>query len=167
MSAPTVLRAVRRVAVVALVQLALVLLVLWPRVSAHVVGEEYRLRVAAYDPIDPFRGAYVDLDYPDLGTPRAGQQSGRDIPGHGSVYVPLVEDGDVWRGAGWSTARPGAGPYLSCAADGWRIRCGIESWFADQDEARIVGERLGRAGGVATVRVDGRGHAVLVGLDPG
>jgi uncharacterized membrane-anchored protein len=153
-------RVVRRLAVIVLAQLALVGLAVAPRLSAHLVGEEYRLRVAAYDPIDPFRGAYVELDYPDL----HGRHQEQDTT-PGDVYLPLVRDGRVWRGSGPVTTRPADGPYLACTSDGWRIHCGIESWFADQDEAVRVGERLGRDGGVATVRVDGRGHAALVGLD--
>jgi uncharacterized membrane-anchored protein len=155
-------RVVRRLVVVVLVQLALLGVAVAPRLSAHLVGEEYRLRVAAYDPIDPFRGAYVDLDYPDL-----HDRSQEEGTTRGDVYVPLVRAGEVWRGTGPVTTRPADGPYLACTSDGWRIRCGIESWFADQAEARVVGERLGRDGGVATVEVDGRGHAVLVGLDAG
>jgi uncharacterized membrane-anchored protein len=152
-------RLVRRVVTIALAQLVLLGLAVAPRLSAYAVGEEYRLRVAAYDPIDPFRGAYVQLDYPDLHT-RSQERSTHP----GDVYVRLVRDGSVWRGTGWSATRPDAAPYLACHSDGWQVRCGIESWFADQDEARTVGERLGRDGGVATVRVDGRGHVVLVGL---
>ncbi len=55
-----------KVGAVALVQLALVGVAVAPRLSARLTGDEYRLRVAPVDPIDPFRGAYVDLDYPDL-----------------------------------------------------------------------------------------------------
>ena len=57
-----------KVGAVALVQLALVGVAVAPRLSARLTGDEYRLRVAPVDPIDPFRGAYVDLDYPDLQT---------------------------------------------------------------------------------------------------
>ena len=38
----------------------------WPPLSARLTGEEVALRVEPIDPIDPFRGAYVDLGYPDL-----------------------------------------------------------------------------------------------------
>ena len=163
-------RAVRRVALVvlvALVQLALVALVVAPRLAARLGGEEYRLRVAAYDPVDPFRGAYVALAYPDL-RPRGDARGGRrELPDHGDVYVPLLRDGTVWRGGAWSRTRPRDAPYLTCTSDGWRLPCGIESWFTGQDRARVVGARLARAGGTATVRVDGRGHAALVALDAG
>ena len=159
---------IRLVATVALVQLALVALAVAPRLSAQLTGDEYRLRVAAYDPVDPFRGAYVALDYPDLRLPSGDDATGRSgLPAHGDVYVPLLRDGTVWRGGDWSRTRPQDAPYLTCTSDGWRARCGIESWFAGQDDARVAGERLGRSGGTATIKVDGRGHAVLVGLDAG
>ena len=53
-------------AVVATSQLALVGLAVAPQLSARIVGDTYLVRVAPVDPIDPFRGAYVALDYPDL-----------------------------------------------------------------------------------------------------
>jgi uncharacterized membrane-anchored protein len=161
-------RTVRRVATVALVQLALVALAVAPRLSAQLTGDAYRLRVAASDPVDPFRGAYVALGYPDLRLPRADDATGRGgLPDSGHVYVPLLRDGRVWRGGAWSRTRPQDAPYLTCSSDGWRLRCGIESWFTGQDDARVVGQRLSRAGGTATIKVDGGGHAVLVGLDAG
>jgi uncharacterized membrane-anchored protein len=163
-------RTVRRVATVtgvALVQLALVALVVAPRLSARLGGSEYLLRVAAHDPVDPLRGAYVALDYPDLRLPGGDAGTGRRRPDPGDVYVPLLRDGTVWRGGAWSRTRPRDAPYLACTSDGWRLSCGIDSWFTGQDEARVVGARLARAGGTATVRVDGRGHAVLVALDAG
>ena len=69
-----------KVGAVALVQLALVGVAVAPRLSARLTGDEYRLRVQPVDPIDPFRGAYVDLDYPDLG--RGARREGRRRPRH-------------------------------------------------------------------------------------
>ena len=57
---------IKRIALVAVLQLALVPLAVLPQLSARVTGETYRMRVAPVDPIDPFRGAYIDLSYPDL-----------------------------------------------------------------------------------------------------
>ena len=79
-----------KVGAVALVQLALVGVAVAPRLSARLTGDEYRLRVAPVDPIDPFRGAYVDLDYPDLNLD--DEVAGDD----GTVYITLEEDGEVW-----------------------------------------------------------------------
>ena len=75
-----------------------------------------------------------------------------------------MRDGGVWRGEAGRPPGPTTAPYLACDSDGWQIRCGIESWFPDQDDAQ-VGERLGRDGAVATLRVDDHGNAALVGLD--
>ena len=74
-----------KVTVVALVQLALVGVAVAPRLSARLTGDEYLLRVAPVDPIDPFRGAYVDLDYPDLHLDERSDAVG----GEGTLYVTL------------------------------------------------------------------------------
>jgi uncharacterized membrane-anchored protein len=149
---------IKQVALVAVAQLALVGVAVAPQLSARLTGEEYRLRVAPVDPIDPFRGAYVDLDYPDVdGTRREGG---------GPVYVALVEEDGVWVQGGVSRTRPDDGPYLACDDRSWRLRCGIESWFAPQDEAQRLQEEVSGPGMVAVVKVDGRGHAALVGLEP-
>ena len=128
-----------------------------PRLSARLTGDEYLLRVAPVDPIDPFRGAYVRLHYPDL--------LGDERPRSGDVFVRLVRDGQVWRGAGIEREPPGSGPYLACRYDG-SLRCGIESLFLPQDEARSLERDLASGGAVARIRVDGRGHAAVTGVEP-
>jgi uncharacterized membrane-anchored protein len=149
------------VALVAVLQLVVVGVAVAPRLSAYARGDEYRLRVAPVDPIDPFRGAYVDLSYPDL-QPSAGGRP--DLETDGRTFVPLVRDGEVWVAAGHEPERPVDGPYLMCDSNGSRVACGIESWFTDQDEARRLEAAL-VDGAIATVRVDDRGHAVIVALD--
>lgn len=152
--------------VIAVSQLALVGLAVAPQLSARLTGETYLVRVAPLDPIDPFRGAYVALDYPDL--TRSGN-TGSSEPGLGSfedgesgdVYISLVEEGGVWVADEWSRERPDDGPYLACDDRSWQIRCGIESRFLPQDEATRVEELL-RDGAVAEVRIDARGNAAVV-----
>jgi hypothetical protein len=61
-------------------------------------------------------------------------------------------------------ARPSDGPYLRCEAD-YVLRCGIESLFASQEDARRLEQELAD-GAVATVRIDDRGNAALMGIDP-
>lgn len=146
-----------RIALVAVAQLALVATAVAPRLSAYATGEEYRLQVAGLDPHDPFRGAYVDLDYPGL-----------DLEGSrrldGEVYLPLAEQADgTWASTGVETERPDEGPYLACEAD-WRLSCGIESWFADDQEALRIQDALAGGTGIATLRIDSRGHAVLLDI---
>jgi uncharacterized membrane-anchored protein len=152
--------------VVAASQLVLVGLGVAPQLSAHLAGDSYLVRVAPVDPIDPFRGAYVALDYPDL---RHDDSQSFVEPGlgalddgeSGDLYVTLVEQDGVWTASGWSRERPADGPYLACDDRSWQIRCGIESWFLPQDQARET-EDLLRDGAVAELRIDGRGNAAVV-----
>jgi uncharacterized membrane-anchored protein len=152
--------------IIAVSQLALVGLAVAPQLSARLTGETYLLRVAPVDPIDPFRGAYVALDYPDLHHDDP-QSSGLTGPGaledgeSGDLYVTLVEQDGAWSADEWSRERPDEGPYLACDDRSWQVRCGIESWFLPQDEAQRV-EDLLRDGAVAEVRIDGRGNAAVV-----
>ncbi|GAA1927473.1 GDYXXLXY domain-containing protein [Nocardioides hwasunensis] len=145
-------------AVIAVGQLAAVGLAVAPQLSARTTGETYLMRVAPVDPIDPFRGAYVALDYPGL---HLDDETVPDDAGHGDLYVTLVQDGDLWRAGTRSRARPDSGPYLACDDRAWQVRCGIESWFLPQDEAARAEQQL-QDGAVAEVRVDGRGHAAVV-----
>ena len=69
-----------RVGAVCLVQLALVGAAVAGPLSARLTGQEFLLEVGPVDPIDPFRGAYVDLDYPSLAGD-AGRFSGDLAPG--------------------------------------------------------------------------------------
>ena len=150
-------------------QLLLVGLAVLPQLSARTAGDEIRLRVQPVDPIDPFRGAYVTLDYPDLR--RNDSSSGDGGAGSmedgekGAVYVSLARSGDVWEATGWSRSRPSKGRYLSCNDRGWQIRCGIESYFLPQDEASRVQDEVRDGKLVAVVKVDGRGNAAIVALE--
>jgi uncharacterized membrane-anchored protein len=155
-------------AAIAVGQLALVGVAVAPQLSARVTGDTYLMTVAPLDPIDPFRGAYVSLDYPDLrhdasqsfGTPGLGAlEDGEE----GDVYITLVQRGDVWAADEWSRDRPEDGPYLACDDRSWQIRCGIESFFLPEDEAAET-EALLSEGAVAEVRIDGRGNAAVVGV---
>jgi uncharacterized membrane-anchored protein len=152
-----------KVVIVALVQLALVGVAVAPRLSARLTGDEYRLRVAPVDPIDPFRGAYVDLDYPDLRLRDERTTAGDE----GTLYVTLVRDGDVWTGGEYTRERPSGTPYLTCDDRDWRIHCGIESLFLPQDEAAAMEENVAGGSMVAVVKVDGRGNAALVRVEAG
>jgi uncharacterized membrane-anchored protein len=152
-----------RLGAACLVQLALLGGVLWPQLSARVAGDEYRLAVEPVDPIDPFRGAYVVLGYPDL---PLQQTDDSNVRPSGTVYVPLEQQDDtgLWEGGEPVKTRPSDGPYLRCEVD-WVLRCGIESLFASQDDARRLEQELAD-GAVATVRVDDRGNAALMGIEP-
>jgi uncharacterized membrane-anchored protein len=143
--------------IVAVSQLVLTGLAVAPQLSARVTGETYLMKVAPLDPIDPFRGAYVTLDYPDL----RHDDSRTSDDETGDLYVTLVQQGDVWVGDEWTRERPEKGPYLACDDRSWQVRCGIESLFLPQAEARET-EDLLADGAVAEVRIDGRGNAAVV-----
>ena len=150
-----------RLAVACVLSAALVPLAVWPQLSARLTGETYHLAVAPVDPIDPFRGAYVTLDYPGLERARPTGWTGGTRP----VFVPLqrTEGSDLWTGGRALREAPATGPYLRCHAGQGRLRCGIESLFASQDDARRL-ERDLADGAVARVEVDRRGNAAVVGL---
>ena len=155
-------------AAVAATQLLLVGVAVAPQLSARVTGDTYLMRVAPLDPIDPFRGAYVSLDYPDLRHDSSGAPGERGLGSlddgeDGHLYITLVERDGVWGADTWTRERPSEGPYLACDDRSWQIRCGIESWFLPQDEAAAT-EDLLRDGAVAEVKVDGRGNAAVVGV---
>lgn len=150
----------RRPVAVAGAVLAQAVLITWavqPQLSPRLTGREYRLAVAPVDPIDPFRGAYVELSYPDLPA---------EVPGPGRYYVPLVPDGALWEGAGAVKERPARQPYLACESSGGLLDCGLGSFFVSEERARVLdrdvtGERL-----AAVIRVDDRGRAAVIRLQP-
>ncbi len=138
------------------VQLALIAAVAAPRLAPRLTGTEYRIATVALDPIDPFRGAYVDLRL--RGVPEFTRREG-------TVYVPLVRRRDgTYRGSGTRRKPPTDGPFMRCHADG-EVRCGIESFFASQREARRLERALARRGAIARVKIDGAGRAALVDLE--
>lgn len=149
-----------RLAAACVVQLVLVGVAVGPQLSARLTGDELRLAVAPLDPIDPFRGAYVVLDYPGL----PQQQDGEGRPLEGTVFVPLEPAGEVWEGGALTAREPSSGRFLRCDSDGWQVRCGIESLFAAQDEALRIEQQLA-TGAVAVVRVDDRGNAAVVRVE--
>lgn len=143
-----------RFAAVVAAQAALVGVAVAPQLSARTTGDTYQLRVAPLDPIDPFRGAYVTLDYPDLRL--ESQVEGRPM------FVTLVEEDGVMVADRYVPDRPSDGqPYLACSSNGFRVDCGIESFFLPQDEAAAMEDVL-RDGAVAEVRIDRRGNAALI-----
>lgn len=155
------------VAGVAAAQLALTATAVAPQLSARVTGESYLVRVELYDPIDPFRGAYVALAYPDLPATRDAEQTPElpDLEGpEGRVFVSLTERDGVYVATDWSRERPEEGVFLSCSDGSWSLRCGIESWFVPQDEAAELERELMDSGGIAELRIDSRGNAAIVDL---
>lgn len=164
-----------RVAAAVLAQAVLVVVAVWAPLSARLTGEEVRLRVEPVDPIDPFRGAYVDLAYPDLpDQPFTGSAPGGTEPdppvedtARGTVFIPLVREGELWVAGAPARQRPADGTYLRCDDADWRLRCGIESLFLPQDEAKAMEDAVRAGTAVAVLRVDARGHAALLRVETG
>ena len=144
---------------------ALVGVAVAPQLLARATGEDYLMRVQPVDPIDPFRGAYVTLDYPDLQGPGGFRSSRTEDGERGELFITLVEEDGYWVADERTRTRPDDGPYLACDDRSWQVRCGIESYFVPQDRAREIEEAL-VDGGVATVRIDSRGVATVVSVDP-
>jgi uncharacterized membrane-anchored protein len=171
------------VAIAVALQLLLVPLAVFGQLSARLTGDEHLLRVGPVDPIDPFRGAYVTLGYPDL-QPDDRQRKQLDEAESNDVYVTLAEQDGVLVAEKFSTSRPADGVYLACDDSSWQLRCGIESLFLPQDKAADVqkdidqsglfGEEFDQFGNplpdrrdsgyAAKVKIDRWGHATVVEL---
>lgn len=154
-----------RVGAVVVAQLLLVGVAVWQPLSARLTGSAVVLRVEPVDPVDPFRGAYVALSYPDL--PKGavdgnGVVPGADVAARGTAFVPLTRQGEVWVGGPVQRTAPEEGIFLRCDDSSWQLRCGIESWFLPQGEAAGVQVALRGGTALATVKVDAAGHAALV-----
>lgn len=156
--------ALTRTAIVGLAGLALTGVAVYPQLSARLIGDEITLRVAPIDPIDPFRGAYVDLQYPDLNRLGSRRDDGLGDGERGDLFITLRQDGEVWVADSRTRTRPAGGLYLACTDHSWEVRCGIESWFLPQEDAAAMEEAVGD-GALATVKVDSRGHAALVDVE--
>jgi len=117
-------------------------------------GQDVVLRTQPVDPVDLVRGRYVALRY-DI--------SGLQGPVGKTVYVPLREQGDYWTGSVATTEKPEDGVFIRGVATRSGIVYGIETYYADEDEAR----RLERVSGSLRVRVslDDRGKARIEGVE--
>lgn len=152
-----------------LAQLGLVGVATAGELSARLTGDEYLVRVQPVDPIDPFRGAYVALTYPDLQRNDSegadGGLGSMEDGESGEVYVSVAEEDGYLVATSHSRSRPFDGLYLACDDRDWQIRCGIESWFLPQDEAAAMERAVAGGEVTARVRIDGRGNAALVGVE--
>lgn len=151
-----------RVVVVCLIQGVLLLAAVFGQLSARLAGEEYLVRVAPLDPIDPFRGAYVSLDYPDFDLVGSWEGDGEG----GTVFVPMVSEGELWVGGAPVGTQP-PGPSLRCVDKGWQLDCGIDSYFLPQDQAQAMEDAVRTGTALARLRVDSAGHAAIVDLVSG
>ena len=83
----------------------------------------------------------------------------------GTVYATLVEPDGVLGRRGVHPRPPRGRALPGLRRPGLGIRCGIESWFASQEDAQRL-EGAVADGAVATIKIDSRGNAAIVELRP-
>ncbi len=158
----------RRLAFWALVAAqALVPLVLvgWNEV-ALATGERVRLATVPVDPLDLFRGRYVTLRY-GISSLRVNG----DVERGATVYVPLTKGGGgVWSGSYATPIRPEGGTFIrgrvtSRPAGAVTIEYGIETYYADEDEAPELEQSAGRGRLYVDVVLDDDGGAKIDGIE--
>jgi uncharacterized membrane-anchored protein len=114
-------------------------------------GQEVVLRTVPVDPLDLFRGRYVTLRYEVSRLPLPTGVAPGD-----TVYVPLQRSGGRWTGDTVLRAEPDDGAFLRGRLTGGGIVYGIETYYADEDEARRLEARAGRLDVRVVLDEDGR-----------
>jgi uncharacterized membrane-anchored protein len=144
----------RRIAFAVLVaaQLVVPLALIGVNEIALATGTEVTLATTPVDPLDPFRGRYVQLRY-EISLLSAPTREG-------TVYVELEEQGDRWVAYRVHAAYPDTDrPVIRGTVERGAVTYGIETYFADEDEAPRL-EREARAGGLLVdVVLDDDGRA--------
>lgn len=141
--------------VVAAQALVPLLLIGWNEVQLA-RGQDVVLRTVPVDPIDLVRGRYVALRY-DISSLPAPVAEGT------TVYVPLHQEGDHWTGTFATPDRPDGGVFIRGETTRRGIVYGIETYYADEEEARELEGEAGR-GLLVRVSLDGDGQARIEGL---
>lgn len=157
-----IIRSRRLLLAVVVFQLVLLFIIAAPRLSPRIFGDTYLLEAEPVDPIDPLRGAYVQVTYKGTNVDIFNS----DVFSKDRLYVRLKRKGKYWQFGRYRSKRPSQHPYISCKNRDYDINCGIESLFLPQDKAASMGRKLARRGGIAKVKIDGSGRASLVSLDP-
>jgi uncharacterized membrane-anchored protein len=152
-----------RILAIGLGQALLVAASVAPQLSAHLQGDTYLAKVAPLDPVEPVRGVYLALSYPELGLDGSDPLSSDGRHGE-PVYIPLTETGNTVTGGTPTRSRP-EGLYLTCTDIYYQMSCGIESFFLTQEEANKLGGPLVNGQLVATIRIDNWGNATVIDLN--
>ncbi|MGH8017551.1 MAG: GDYXXLXY domain-containing protein [Opitutaceae bacterium] len=166
------------VILVAIAQLAVLLVMAGEREWIARAGTPIVLRTAPIDPRDPMRGDYVRLEYEISMVPRAlcsdrlesWFEDGARVRDR-KVYAALrVADDGLAELAGLSDEPPDDGLFLRGRAehvsfDNLRVRYGVEAFFMQQGRARALEDEMrgARRGSLLnmTARVNSRGAVVL------
>lgn len=149
----------------ALVMTGVLLTSLWPLWT----GTEIRLKTRPVDPRSLFRGNYARLSYDISQIPTADLASRAAPRANEPVYITLSPGPDgLHQYKAASFERPQQGTYIrgriQPPIDGddthFRVRYGIEAYFAPKEKALALERRL-RDAAVAVVRVAGSGRPAL------
>ena len=127
-------------------------------------GTEVRLRTVPIDPVDLFRGRYVVLRYEISRLPAVYPARRGD-----TVYVELEEQDGAWTGTLAVPERPESRPFIRgrvtrVHGDEVDVEYGIETYFADEAEARRLEREAGRRLRVDVV-LDRDGRARIEGVE--
>lgn len=133
-------------------------------------GTEVRVATAPVDPRSMFRGNYARLNYAFSTLPEDALDGVRDLRAGEVVYVSLEPgEGGLHRYAGASLERPAEGVFLrgriQRGGAPYRVRYGIEAFFAPKEKALQLEEEL-RDGGVAVLKVSASGRAAIEDIVP-
>jgi uncharacterized membrane-anchored protein len=139
------------------------------------VGKEITLETRPYDPRSMFRGNYARLNYDISSVDMSLAQTQPPLRNGEVIYVSLKYDekkglyifdkaslekpseGIFIRGRANFTYRSRTGPF--------RVRYGIEAYFAPKDKALQLEKDL-RHGGIARIMLASNGKAILKSVEP-
>jgi len=133
-------------------------------------GTGVRVATIPVDPRSMFRGNYARLDYAFSTLPEDALDGVRELRAGEIVYVRLElgEDG-LHRYAGAYLERPAEGVFLRGrirrGRAPYRVRYGIEAFFAPKERALRLEEEL-REGGVAVLKIAANGRAAIEDIIP-
>jgi uncharacterized membrane-anchored protein len=122
-------------------------------------GTAVTLRTVPVDPVDLFRGRYVRLRYE---ISEAAVEPGTSAGD--TVYVALREDGGHWVGDRATRERPDVDTVIRGRFTGSTIVYGIETYYADEDEAPRLEAEAGDGLDVHVV-LDADGRARISGVE--
>lgn len=166
------LREARWAIAFALLQVAILVVMIVLDGLPLVLGERVRLKVVPVDPRDLFRGDYVVLDYgfgprsgPVWGLPDSKNWYDASAVGR-EVYISLKPEGDHHVVEQQSVHPPASGPYIHGRIGyGNRIDCGIDAYYVQEGEGLVLEQAIRERRVLAEVAV-WRGKAKLVRLIP-
>ncbi|MDH3974754.1 MAG: GDYXXLXY domain-containing protein [Deltaproteobacteria bacterium] len=129
-------------------------------------GSEIKVKTVPVDPRSMFRGNYARLRY-EFSRIKSSHFPDAKVPRNGEIiYISLkAGDNDIYELSDVSLVAPGSGIYLRGRVengryrrDSYRVKYGIEAFFAPKKEALVLEKDL-RHGGIAVLMVSDSGAA--------